>query len=47
MKYTVDEARSLKAYGELPDTAKINEQDTEAPEDGVDFQFDEDAIDDI
>ena len=24
-KYSVDEARQLKAYGELPDTAKINE----------------------
>merc|ERR1711916_276698 len=28
LKYTADEARSLKAYGELPDTAKINETDT-------------------
>ena len=27
MKYTVDEARSLKSYGELPDTTKINEND--------------------
>merc|ERR1712141_250113 len=25
LKYTSDEARNLKAYGELPDTVKINE----------------------
>merc|ERR1712086_189580 len=25
LKYTADEARNLKAYGELPETAKINE----------------------
>lgn len=28
-----DEARNLKAYGELPETAKINETDTFGPED--------------
>ena len=28
MKYSADEARSLKAYGELPDSAKIYETDT-------------------
>lgn len=28
LKYTADEARSLKAYGELPENAKINETDT-------------------
>merc|ERR1719221_165526 len=27
VKYTADEARNLKAYGELPDTVKINETD--------------------
>lgn len=48
MKYNVDEARSLKAYGELPDTTKINETDTFGEgEDGVDFEFDETAIDEI
>ncbi|EAA60261.1 hypothetical protein AN8712.2 [Aspergillus nidulans FGSC A4] len=39
MKYTADEARSLKAYGELPEHAKINETDTyghEGFEDNVD-----------
>ena len=25
LKYSAEEARNLKAYGELPDTAKINE----------------------
>ena len=48
MKYHVDEARSLKAYGELPDTTKINEADVFGEgEDGVDFEFDDAAIDDI
>jgi len=48
MKYNVEEARSLKAYGELPDTAKINETDGFGEgEDGVEFDFDDDAIDDI
>jgi len=54
-KYTTDEARNLKAYGELPETAKINETDTFGPEDDealVDFsEGDSDAedvdIDDI
>ena len=31
LKYSTDEARSLKAYGELPETAKINETDTYVP----------------
>merc|ERR550534_2348421 len=31
MKYSADEARNLKLYGELPDNAKIN--DTFAPDD--------------
>ncbi|ETS74263.1 hypothetical protein G7054_g9931 [Neopestalotiopsis clavispora] len=47
MKYTADEARSLKAYGELPESAKINETDTYGPnEDGeCNFEFDEDRSD--
>lgn len=28
LKYTADEARQLKAFNELPETAKINETDT-------------------
>jgi|SRR5579862_3353974 translation initiation factor 1A len=42
LKYTADEARNLKAYGELPETAKINETDT-FPADGdeeISFDFD-------
>merc|ERR1711939_382142 len=43
MKYMADEARNLKVYGELPDTAKINETDTfgEEGELGDDFEFDD------
>lgn len=44
-KYTADEARNLKAYGELPETAKINETDTFGPDDdGEIVEFDEDDI---
>ncbi|KAI0019115.1 hypothetical protein F4780DRAFT_748502 [Xylariomycetidae sp. FL0641] len=44
LKYTADEARSLKSYGELPESAKINETDTFGPgEEGeCNFEFDED-----
>lgn len=44
LKYTADEARSLKAYGELPESAKINETDTYGAEGDGDcgFEFDED-----
>jgi translation initiation factor 1A len=28
LKYTADEARTLKSYGELPEHAKINETDS-------------------
>jgi translation initiation factor 1A len=42
LKYTADEARNLKAYGELPENAKINETDTFAGdgEEEVAFDFD-------
>ncbi|KAB2569950.1 Eukaryotic translation initiation factor 1a [Lasiodiplodia theobromae] len=49
LKYNADEARSLKAYGELPETAKINETDTyggEGDEGGIGFEFDEDRSSD-
>ncbi|SPO00064.1 probable eukaryotic translation initiation factor 1A [Cephalotrichum gorgonifer] len=48
LKYTADEARSLKAYGELPENAKINETDTYGAEgnDDCNFEFDEDRSDD-
>nr|CAB3241521.1 eukaryotic translation initiation factor 1A, X-chromosomal [Phallusia mammillata] len=39
MKYTADEARNLKLYGELPDSAKIN--DTFAQDDENDITFDD------
>ena len=44
LKYSADEARSLKAYGELPESAKINETDTYGGDDegGVGFDFGED-----
>merc|ERR1712048_615167 len=40
VKYTSEEARNLKNYGELPDTVKINDTDQiegELSDDGVDF----------
>ncbi|KAI8367283.1 eukaryotic translation initiation factor 1A, Y-chromosomal [Choanephora cucurbitarum] len=46
-RYNPDEARQLKSYGELPDTAKINETDNAfggEEDDDVEFDFD---IDDI
>jgi len=44
LKYTVEEARSLKAYGELPEHAKINETDTYGADGDGDcnFEFDDD-----
>ena len=44
LKYSADEARSLKAYGELPKSANINETDTYGEEDVGDYniEFDED-----
>jgi translation initiation factor 1A len=43
MKYNGDEARSLKAYGELPENTRINETDTygEDNTEAVGFEFDE------
>jgi len=51
MKYNSDEARQLKAYGELPESAKINEttigEDGEG-EDSDAFEFDQEVnIDDL
>jgi len=51
LRYSPDEARSLKAYGELPESAKINETNFEVESgDEIDFadvSDEEDAIDDI
>ena len=44
-KYSSDEARQLKAYGELPDTAKINEDEqfNENDDSGCAFEFTDDV----
>ncbi|XP_040087122.1 eukaryotic translation initiation factor 1A, X-chromosomal-like [Oryx dammah] len=52
LKYNADEARTLKAYGELPEYVKINKTDTFGPGDDADIQFedigdDDEDIDDI
>lgn len=51
LKYTPDEARSLKAYGEIPESAKINDAEMAENEDDIitfdDFEGDDDEIDDI
>jgi translation initiation factor 1A len=49
LKYAADEARSLKAYGELPESVRVNDADAAADEEGgagedfVDFE----DVDDI
>ena len=51
LKYTPDEARSLKAYGEIPESAKINDAEMGENEDDIitfdDFEGDDDEIDDV
>lgn len=51
LKYMPDEARSLKAYGEIPESAKINDAEMADNEDDIitfdDFEGDDDEIDDI
>lgn len=37
LKYSADEARNLKAYGELPESAKINEETGEDQDDNITF----------
>nr|XP_061809975.1 eukaryotic translation initiation factor 1A, Y-chromosomal-like [Nerophis lumbriciformis] len=46
LKYNADEARSLKAYGELPEHAKINETDTFGNGDEDEILFDDIGDDD-
>ncbi|KAM4815681.1 eukaryotic translation initiation factor 1A-like [Thomomys bottae] len=46
LKYNADEARNLKAYGELPEHAKINESDTFGPGEDDEVQFDDIGGDD-
>jgi len=46
LKYTADEARNLKAYGELPENVKVNEAaGTEDANEGIEFQYGEDSDD--
>eukprot|EP00744_Colponema_vietnamica_P001278 GILI01002136.1.p1 GENE.GILI01002136.1~~GILI01002136.1.p1 ORF type:complete len:147 (-),score=49.21 GILI01002136.1:233-673(-) len=40
MKYTADEARNLKAFGELPEATKINENDADEGDDNIAFELD-------
>ncbi|XP_052492768.1 eukaryotic translation initiation factor 1A, X-chromosomal-like [Budorcas taxicolor] len=52
LKYNADEARNLKAYGELPEYVKINKTEIFDPGDDDEIQFedigdDDEAIDDI
>lgn len=44
VKYTPDEARALKQQGELPESAKINENDPfgQGSDDECNFEFDND-----
>ncbi|KAJ3207341.1 Eukaryotic translation initiation factor 1A, X-chromosomal [Entophlyctis luteolus] len=45
LKYTPDEARMLKSYGELPDSVKVNENEEGGDsDDDVDVEFDIDNI---
>lgn len=46
LKYTADEAKSLKAYGELPEKTKVNEVDL-MNEDEEECEFEFEDIDDI
>eukprot|EP01119_Soliformovum_irregulare_P004824 TRINITY_DN15954_c0_g1_i1.p1 TRINITY_DN15954_c0_g1~~TRINITY_DN15954_c0_g1_i1.p1 ORF type:complete len:144 (-),score=50.22 TRINITY_DN15954_c0_g1_i1:120-551(-) len=45
VRYNSDEARQLKTYGELPESAKINESaiGDEGEDDDIPFEFDEDV----
>jgi translation initiation factor 1A len=44
LKYSADEARNLKSYGEFPETVKINETVTFG-EDGIDDEIEFDDVD--
>lgn len=50
LKYTPDEARNLKAYGELPESARINENPYDEADEDIEFQEfdgDDEDIDDL
>ncbi|XP_057306076.1 eukaryotic translation initiation factor 1A, Y-chromosomal-like [Hydractinia symbiolongicarpus] len=47
LKYTPDEARNLKAYGELPETVKIETMAANEDQSGdIEFEFQDDSDDD-
>jgi len=39
LKYTPEEARNLKAYGELPESARVHQETDENDDDGVRVDF--------
>jgi len=49
LKYNSDEARQLKSYGELPESAKINESAVgeDGEHDDIPYEFDDVDLDDI
>eukprot|EP01133_Synstelium_polycarpum_P003583 gene3583-4101_t len=48
LRYTIDEARSLKTFGELPETARINEADSfDDIDNDIPFEFVADSEIDI
>merc|ERR1712188_225558 len=46
LKYTSDEARNLKAYGELPENVKIETVAAEDQSGEIEFEFQDDSEDD-
>jgi len=47
LKYTADEARNLKAYGELPDNVKIETMASNEDQSGdIEFEFQDDSDED-
>jgi len=48
LKYTSDEARNLKAYGELPDNVKVNEgAGADDATEGIEFDYGDESDDDV
>mmetsp|Transcript_107878 Transcript_107878/g.304983 ORF Transcript_107878/g.304983 Transcript_107878/m.304983 type:complete len:142 (-) Transcript_107878:110-535(-) len=47
VKYTADEARNLKTYGELPADTKINDTDFDNADDSDNIDFNDDAGQDM
>lgn len=48
LKYTPDEARNLKHYGEIPDSTALNEGASDDEDQGdLEIEFEYDEVDDI